>query len=86
MGRNRKNTYREVDTLPKNAVTPDVYAAEKGYSNLAAIYNGWSRKVKPEQEREDGNPEKAMKELGYEIVVFRGINFVLPKKTKKPVI
>jgi hypothetical protein len=84
MAKKRKNNYREVETLPKNAMTVAEFEKESGCSNAYA-YTAWKRNVVPEQEKEGGNPEKAMKKIGFEIVVFKGINFIIPKGKKKVV-
>lgn len=66
----KRNKYRQVDKLPTNSLTISDYARSKGYETNAYIYHEWKRHVEDE------------KEIGFEIVSFHGINFVIPKKIK----
>jgi hypothetical protein len=83
MARSRVNKYREVDFLPKNAMTVDEYCNREGIKPTT-VYMKWTRKVLPEQEKKSNGQAHtinvAMNEIGFEIVVFKGMNFILPKK------
>jgi hypothetical protein len=87
MAKKRKNNYRKVETLPNEAILVDEYAKKKDIST-SYIYNTWKRNVTPEQEKEEGNPQEAMNKIVFEIVLFKGMNFVLPikKKSSKKVV
>ena len=61
------NSYRKLNKFPKGAISVAEYANERG-CNTSNIYKHW-RKV------EKG--EKSTAEVGFEIVVFQDINFVL---------
>ena len=63
MGKNKINQYRKVTTLPADAFTVADYAKHKGYSSTPYIYELWRDRNK--------------KNIGFEIVDFHGINFVL---------
>jgi hypothetical protein len=69
MGRNKKNTYRKVFSLPENAYTVSAYAKEMNYSSTPYIYQLWR--------------ERCRKEISFEIVDFRGINFIIPSNNYK---
>lgn len=58
------NRYREVNQLPIEAIKVIDYAHSLGYKDHSIIYHNLKRK-----------PD----EINYEIVVFQGINFVIPK-------
>lgn len=60
----RVNTYREVESLPKRALTVTAYAKEKGWDN-SYVYKLWKQHIN------DG------KKIDFEIVVFSGVNFVI---------
>lgn len=66
----RKNIYREVKNLPVRALTVADYAKENKW-DTAYVYKQWRHHVQKE------------KKIPFEIVVFRGINFVLPKAIKQ---
>lgn len=62
--------YRLVKELPKGALTVAEYADIKGFTHNN-IYNMWRRHVGPQKQ-----------DLNFEIVIFKTINFVIPKKVK----
>jgi hypothetical protein len=62
MGKNRKYEYRPVTELPDNAMTVAQYASEVKDCNTSYIYE-LIRKAK---------------NTDFEIVIFKGINFVVP--------
>lgn len=62
--------YRVVKVLPQDALTVAEYADRKGYTHNN-IYNIWRRHVGPQKQKID-----------FEIVLFRTVNFVIPKKVK----
>lgn len=74
----RTNTYREVQKLPASAMTVPTFAAQMEYANPGVVYNNWRRSRGPTEGR---NQIK----INFEIVVFKGINFVIPKKQKASV-
>lgn len=61
------NEYRELTKFPVNGITVAEYARERG-CNTANIYKHW-RKIK------EGAATK--EDIGFEIVVFQDINFVI---------
>ena len=65
MANNRTNKYRELDTLPAEAITVNEYAKQRN-CNTSYIYKLWANY------RDNGKP------ITFEIVKIRGINFVLP--------
>lgn len=67
--KNRINEYRELNKFPTGAITVADYAAERG-CNTSNIYKHW-RKVR--------KGVKTIHEIGFEIVVFQNINFILKK-------
>lgn len=66
--KNRYNEYRTVSRLPNNAIPVSQYAGIK-QCNTSNIYKHW-RKVKA---------GKSINDIGFEIVLFQNINFVIPK-------
>lgn len=67
--KNRSNEYRALSKFPTGAITVAEYAIERG-CNTSNIYKHW-RKVR--------KGEKTIYEIGFEIVVFQNINFILKK-------
>ena len=65
MAKNRLNTYRELDTLPNEAMTVNEYAIQCN-CNTSYIYKLWKE-----------HKQKA-KAIHFEIVIIRNINFVIP--------
>lgn len=65
--KNRNNEYRKLSKFPSNAITVSEYARERG-CNTANIYKHW-RKV--------AEGKSTPQRIGFEIVVFQDINFVL---------
>lgn len=63
-----KKKYRVVKELPDEAMTVAAYADKNGYTHNN-IYNIWRRHVGPKKQNID-----------FEIVIFKTINFVIPKK------
>lgn len=71
----RTNTYRTVEKLPDRAMPVSAFAVNQGIGS-PQVYKRWKRHVK------DG------KEISFEIVIFKGYNFVIPDraiKQKSPV-
>ncbi|MEO7048984.1 MAG: hypothetical protein ABI091_27015 [Ferruginibacter sp.] len=68
MPRIKDNRYDEVKRLPVNAIKVIDYAKQLGYKDHSIIYHNLKRK-----------PES----INYKIVVFQGINFVIPKNRVK---
>lgn len=62
MGKNRKYSYNEVTDLPANAMTVAQYASQIKDCNTSYIY---------ELVRNQKNND-------FQIVIFKGINFVIP--------
>jgi|GEM_PF-6275322 hypothetical protein len=69
--KNRNNTYRVVDSLPKNAITIKQYCAERNNCTASYIYKLWNMKQQ--------GIETTIN-LDFEIVLFSGINWVIRKK------
>jgi hypothetical protein len=65
MPKNRINEYRELDTLPANAIPVNDYAKQRN-CNTSYIYKLW---------REHTQKGKS---INFEIVLIRNINFVIP--------
>ena len=66
MAKNRVNKYRELDTMPAEAITVDEYAKQCD-CNTSYLYKLW---------REHTTKGKV---IPFEIVIIRNINFVLPR-------
>jgi hypothetical protein len=62
----RNNTYRVVQKLPANAVTVSEYATAKE-CGTNYLYKLWRQHATQD------------KEIEFEIVIFKGFNFVIPK-------
>jgi hypothetical protein len=72
----RINTYREVDKLPANAVVVADFAESRDC--LASnIYKLWRNRASPNK-----TVGRKKKPIDFEIVIFKGINFVIPNKLK----
>lgn len=65
MGKNRKYQYREMNKLPSTAMTVSQYANSIMNCNTSYIY-------------ELVRKSKEGKIIDFEIVTFKGINFVIP--------
>jgi len=66
----RTNTYRIVDKLPAKAVLVAEYADSKRIGE-PAIYGQWRRHINNQSP------------IDFEIVIFKNMNFVIPKKQKE---
>lgn len=67
MAKNRKNQYRELNDLPHDAITVKQYARQQD-CDTAYIYKLWKQSIDPVKP----------KEISFEIVKIRDINFVIP--------
>lgn len=65
----KKNNYREVATLPKSALTVAEYAGVRDCKH-PYLYELWGQHIT------DG------KKINFEIIRFKGHNYVIPKKTR----
>lgn len=65
----RTNTYRSVSTLPRNALKVSEYVATKNHDQ-PYLYKKWRKYLAGELA------------IDFEIVIFHGDNFVLPKPPK----
>lgn len=63
MGKNRRNKYRILIDLPDYAMKISDYAESKGWKQTSYIYELWRNN----------------KAKDFEIVSFKGINFILPQ-------
>jgi hypothetical protein len=72
--KNRVNKYRELDSLPNGAKTVQQYASERG-CNTAYIYKLWKQ----------ANDPDVLKDIPFEIVLFKDINFVILSSDKQTV-
>lgn len=66
---NNVREYREVTSLPTAALSVSDYADQRKYRSTSTIYN---------VVREVISGKKTWQQLGYEVVRYKGFNYIIP--------